>query len=117
MRYDHQPRFECEGAALHCCFACTAGSATVRENAASPAASKADLICTLILKYYSLLQSTHGDNQIGPLKNFYQLVEDALVVVRARLKIFLQYALRFADSLKSQLLVSHHFLPVRRSAL
>jgi hypothetical protein len=59
------------------------------------------------------LQSAYGDYQIGPFENFHQLVEETLIVVGSRLKIFLQYALRFADGLKSQLLISHRFLPIR----
>jgi hypothetical protein len=60
-----------------------------------------------------LLQSTHGDNQIGPFENFHQFVENALVVVGSWLEALLQYALRFADGLKNQLLISHPFLPIQ----
>src|ERR1700738_3858180 len=57
------------------------------------------------------LPSAYGDYQIRPLENFHQFVEETLIVVGSRLQIFLQYALRFADGLKSQLLISHRFLP------
>ena len=59
----------------------------------------------------SLLQPAYGDHQVGTLEDFHQLVEDLLVVVWAGLKVLLQYALCFADGLKSQLLISHRFLP------
>jgi hypothetical protein len=64
----------------------------------------------------SLLQSGYGNHQIGPLKNLHQLVEDALIVVGARLKVLVEYALSFADGLKSQLLICHRFLPIRGCA-
>jgi hypothetical protein len=51
----------------------------------------------------SLLQSAYSDYQIGALENFHQLVEDALIVLGPRL----QYELRFANRMKSQLLISH----------
>ncbi|WP_338696701.1 hypothetical protein V5279_09500 [Bradyrhizobium sp. 26S5] len=60
----------------------------------------------------SLLQPAHCNYQTGPLKNLHQPVEDALIVVGAGLKVFVQYALGFADGLKSQLLIGHHFLPI-----
>ncbi|SDS27784.1 hypothetical protein [Bradyrhizobium canariense] len=47
------------------------------------------------------LPSTYGDDQIRPIEHFHQLVEEALIVVGARLKIFFQNALCFADGLKS----------------
>jgi hypothetical protein len=59
-----------------------------------------------------LLQSIYSDYQIVPFENLHQLVENApLVVLGARLKIFFQYSLRFADRLKRQLLISHLLLP------
>jgi hypothetical protein len=62
-----------------------------------------------------LLQSTYSDYQIGPFENLHQLVENApLVVLRARLKIFFQYSLRFADRLKRQPLISHCFSPIKK---
>ncbi len=61
----------------------------------------------------SLLQSAHSNDQIGPLKNLHQPVENALIVVGAGLKVFVQYALGLADGLKSKLLIGHHFLPIR----
>jgi hypothetical protein len=81
-------------------LACAVATTTV-ENAATQAVNATNLICLLILKNYSLLQSTYGDDQLGSFENFHQLVEYALIVLRARLKIFLQYALRFANGLKS----------------
>jgi hypothetical protein len=60
-----------------------------------------------------LLQSAYGEYQIGTLENFHQLVEDALIVLRPRLKVFFQYELRFANRLESQLLISHRFLPIK----
>ena len=77
-------------AGLHCCFACAFGTTTGENAATTQAANATDLICFLIFKDYSLLQSTHGDNQIGPFENFDQFVENALVVVGSRLEVFLQ---------------------------
>jgi hypothetical protein len=57
----------------------------------------------------SLLQSAYSDYQIGAFENFDQLVEDALIVLGPRLKVFFQYELRFANRMKSQLLISHRF--------
>jgi len=60
----------------------------------------------------SLLQSAYCNQQFGASQNFHQLVENArVIVVGTGLKIFLQYELRIANGLKSQLLVSHRFLP------
>jgi hypothetical protein len=60
----------------------------------------------------SLLQSAYCNQQLGASQNFHQLVENArVIVVGTGLKVFLQYELRFADGLKSQLLISHRFLP------
>jgi hypothetical protein len=75
-------------AGLHCCFACAFGTATGKNAATTQAANATDLICFLIFKNYSLLQSTHGDNQIGPFENFDQFVENPLVVVGAWLEVF-----------------------------
>jgi hypothetical protein len=55
----------------------------------------------------SLPQAAHGDHQIRPLEDFHQLVENALMVVRPRLEVFLQYALRLDDGLEGQLLLGH----------
>ena len=63
----------------------------------------------------SLLQSAYSDYQIGAFENFHQLVEDMLVVLRPGPKVFFQYELRFVDRLKSQLLISHLFLPIKSS--
>jgi hypothetical protein len=60
-----------------------------------------------------LLQSAYGDNQIGPFENFHQFGENALVVLGSWFEVFLQYALRFVDGLKNQLLVGHAFLPIQ----
>jgi hypothetical protein len=54
-----------------------------------------------------LLQSIDCDQQIGPLKNFHQLFENAFVVLGSGLKIFLKYSLRVTNGLKRQLLISH----------
>jgi hypothetical protein len=96
---------------LHCCFACAYRTATGENAATTQATNATDLICSVILKIYSLLQSTYGDNQIGPSENFQQFGENALVVLGARFEVFLQYALRFVDGLKNQLLIGHAFLP------
>jgi len=64
-----------------------------------------------------LLQSTYSDYQTGPFENLHQLVENApLVVLGARLKIFFQYSLGFADRMKRQLLISHCFFPIKKMA-
>jgi len=47
--------------------------------------------------------------QIGAFENFHQLVEDALIVLGPRP----QYELRFANRMKSQLLISHRFLLIK----
>jgi hypothetical protein len=60
-----------------------------------------------------LLQSTYGDNQIGSFENFHQFGENALVVLGSWFEVFLQYALRFVDGLKNQLLIGHAFLPIQ----
>ena len=64
----------------------------------------------------SLLQASYRNDQIGPIENLHQLVEDALIVMGARLKVFVQYALGFADGVKGQLLICHGFLPIRGCA-
>jgi hypothetical protein len=102
---------------LHCCFACAFCTATGEYAATTQAANATDLICFLIFENYSLLQSNHGDNQIGPFENFDQFLENALIVVGAWLEVFLQEALRFVDRLKNQLVISHPFLPIRCSPL
>jgi len=61
-----------------------------------------------------LLQSAYSDYQIGPFENFHQLVQDTVVIPGSGLKVFFQYALRFANRLKSQLLISHRFHPLRK---
>jgi len=53
----------------------------------------------------SLLESAYSDYPIGAFENFHQLVEDALIILAPRL----QYELRFANRMKSQLLISHRF--------
>jgi len=67
-------------------------------------------------KTTSLLQSAYSYWQIGPVENLHQFVEETLVIVGPKLEVFLQYALRFTDGLKGQLLISHHFLLIRRRA-
>ncbi len=70
------------------------------------------LVHQKISRLSSLLQSTYCNQQFGGSQNFHQLVENArVIVVGTGLKIFLQYDLRFANGLKSRLLVSHRFLP------
>jgi hypothetical protein len=65
----------------------------------------------------SLLQLARSDHQIGPSEDHHQPVETTpLVRVRAGLEVFLQYALRFADRLKGQPLISHCFLPIQKIA-
>ena len=86
-RQDQYPCGFDGSAALHCCFAC-AFSTTTGENAATTQAANAtDLICFLISN--SLLQSTLGDNQIGPFENFHQFVENALGIVGSWLEVLL----------------------------
>jgi hypothetical protein len=61
-----------------------------------------------------LLQAAYSNYQIGAFENFHELVEDMLIVLRPRSKVFLQYELRFVNRLKSQLLISHlFFLPIK----
>jgi hypothetical protein len=60
------------------------------------------------------LQAAYSDYQIGAFENFHQLVEDTLVVLRPGPKVFLQYKLRFVNRLKSQLVISHAFLPIKQ---
>jgi hypothetical protein len=63
-----------------------------------------------------LLQSAYSDYQIGPLENLHQPVKNTpLVVLGAGLKVYFQYSLRLADRLKSQLLISHCFFPLKRA--
>jgi len=61
------------------------------------------------LRDWSLLQSAYSDYQIGAFENFHQLVRDERIFLRLRL----QYELRFADRMKSQLLISHCFLLIK----
>jgi hypothetical protein len=61
-----------------------------------------------------LLQSAYSEYQIGAFENFHQLVEDTLIVLRPGPKVFFQYELRFANRLKSQLLISHRFLLIKQ---
>ncbi len=57
----------------------------------------------------SLLESAYSDYPIGAFENFHQLVGGALIVLGPRL----QYELRFANRMKSQLLISHRFLLIK----
>ena len=100
-RHDQYPCGVDGIAELHRCFACASGAATGENAATAKAANETDLICFLIFENYSLLQSTHGDNEIGSFKNFDQFVEDALFMVKSRLEVLLQQALRFVDGLKN----------------
>jgi hypothetical protein len=61
-----------------------------------------------------LLQAAYSDHQIGAFENFHQLVENTLIVLRPGPKVFFQYELRFVNRLKSQLLISHLFLPIKQ---
>jgi len=61
-----------------------------------------------------LLQAAHSNYQIGAFENFHELVEDMLIVLRPGPKVFFQYELRFVNRLKSQLLISHLFLPIKK---
>jgi len=64
-----------------------------------------------------LLQSAYSNYQIGPFENLHQPVKNTpLVVLGERLKVFFQYSLRFADRLKSQLLIGHCLLPLKKMA-
>ena len=62
------------------------------------------------------LQAAYGDHQIGAFENFHQSVEDTLIVLRPGPKVFFEYKLRFINRLKSQLLISHFFLPHETNA-
>ena len=61
-----------------------------------------------------MLQAAYSDYQIGAFENFHQFVEDTLIVLRPGPKVFFQYELRFVNRLKSQLLISHLFLPIKQ---
>jgi len=61
-----------------------------------------------------LLQAAYSDYQIRAFENFHQLLEDKLIVLRPGPKVFLQYKLRVVNRLKSQLLISHLFLPIKQ---
>ena len=63
-----------------------------------------------------LLQAAYSDYQIGAFENFHQLVEDTFIVLRPGPKVFFEYELRFVNRLKSQLLISHLFLPHQTNA-
>jgi hypothetical protein len=60
-----------------------------------------------------LLQAAYSNYQIGAFENFHQPVEDTLIVLRPGPKVFFQYELRFVNRLKSQLLISHLFFPIK----
>jgi len=60
-----------------------------------------------------LLQAAYSNYQIGAFENFHELVEDMLIVLRPGPKVFFQYELRFINRLKSQLLISHLFFPIK----
>jgi hypothetical protein len=63
------------------------------------------------------LQAAYSDYQIGAFENFHQPVEDTLIVLRPGPKVVFQYELRFVNRLKSQLLISHLFLPIKQMQL
>jgi len=63
------------------------------------------------------LQAGYSDYQIGAFEDFHQPVEDTLIVLRPGPQVFFQYELRFVDRLKSQLLISHLFLPIKQILL
>jgi hypothetical protein len=46
------------------------------------------------------LQTINGDNNVGSLEHLNQPIEDALVIVRSRLKVFFEDALCIAHGLK-----------------
>ena len=61
-----------------------------------------------------LLQAAYSDYQIGAFEDFHHLVENTLIVLRPGPKVFFRYELRFANRLKSQLLISHLFLLIKQ---
>jgi len=63
------------------------------------------------------LQATYSDYQIGAFENFHQPVEDTLIILRPGPKVVFRYELRFVNRLKSQLLISHLFLPTKQMPL
>jgi hypothetical protein len=63
------------------------------------------------------LQAAYSDYQIGAFENFHQPVEDTLIILRPGPKVVFQYELRFVNRLKSQLLISHLFLPIKQNAV
>src|SRR6266480_336263 len=60
------------------------------------------------------LQAAYSDDQIGAFENFHQPVEDTLIILWPGPKVVFQYELRFVNRLKSQLLISHLFLPIKQ---
>ena len=60
-----------------------------------------------------MLQAAYSNDQIGAFENFHELFEDMLIVLRPGPKVFFQYELRFVNRLKSQLLISHLFFPIK----
>jgi hypothetical protein len=56
---------------------------------------------------HSALQSTDCDYEFGALQYLDQACKKPLVIVRPRLKIFLEYPLGGAHGLNSQLLIGH----------
>jgi hypothetical protein len=62
-----------------------------------------------------LLHAAYSNYQTGAFENFHQLIEDTLMVLRPGPKIVFQYKLRFANRLKSQLLIGHLFLPIKQT--
>src|SRR5882757_1214871 len=60
-------------------------------------------------------QAAYSDYEIGAFENFHQPVEDTLIILRPGPKVIFQYELRFVNRMKSQLLISHLFLPIKSS--
>jgi hypothetical protein len=60
------------------------------------------------------LQAAYSDYQIGAFGNFHQPVEDTLMVLWPGPRVVFQYELRFVSRLRSQLLISHLFLPIKQ---
>jgi len=60
------------------------------------------------------LHAVYSNHQIGAFENFHQPVEDPFIVLRPGPKVFFEYELRFINRLKSQLLISHFFHPIKQ---
>ena len=100
-RHDQYPCGVDGIAELHRCFACASGAATGENAATAKAANETDLICFLIFKITRCCNLLTATTKSGRSKNFDQFVEDALFMVKSRLEVLLQQALRFVDGLKN----------------